>query len=119
MEQPESSVLFENDSLNELNEVIKDDKLPDILYNLLYPSVTDMFLNIREVYNTEKTLSEKLDSLIQKLQACIHLVNPEILEEILNDSIDLKKRMNLIYKTLKEAQLRMEKCYFILNKYQQ
>ncbi|KAG5514003.1 hypothetical protein PMAC_000625 [Pneumocystis sp. 'macacae'] len=109
MEHSESSVLFENDSLVELKNVIKDDKLSNTLYDLLYPSVTDMLLNMIEVYDTKKALLAQLDSLIKKLQTHIHLVNPEILEEILTESIHLRERMNLICKTLKEVQSRIEK----------
>ncbi|KAG4305879.1 hypothetical protein PORY_000789 [Pneumocystis oryctolagi] len=119
MEQSELSILKKNISPEGLDDVVKDNEPSNTLYNLLCPSMTDMLKSMTEVYDTKKKLSIQLDHLIQRLQTCMHLVDPQVLEYILSDSVDLQKRMGLIHKTLKEVQLRVEKCYSIVNKCQQ
>ncbi|KAG4301380.1 hypothetical protein PCANB_002236 [Pneumocystis canis] len=118
MKSDKHLVLKQIDPLYYSDETFKNQELYHILHHILHPSITDMLLNMKSIYDTKKTLSTQLDHLILKLQACIHLVDSQVLERVLSDSLYIQKKITSINKTLKEIQLRVKKCYLILNQYQ-
>ncbi|KAG5438849.1 hypothetical protein PCK2_000926 [Pneumocystis canis] len=107
-----------SDSLCDSDETFKKEGLYNLLHHILYLSVTDMLLSMESIYDTKKTLSAQLNHLILKLQTCIHLVDSQVVKHLLSNFLHLQKQITSINKTLKEIQLRVKKCYLILNQYQ-